>query len=262
MSISLTPRIPRTSSWHLVPPHKRHGLCLNLARPDPPWSGDENYQVEILYTEVISLIDYWSAGLLFIYSHQRRTSTTTDNSECQVHSIRLSFPLDRIDLMNCNPLMGVLTCISLHISFIRSDVTTEEGGLLGARILRFGVLTSDPLVSQLGRSITAAKHRLNVEMSKSPLFLDLGLCSLSEQEIRSTVTCSDLETRRETKVPTSGKESILWRPLLILFMPKSLIYYDCSMSRLYILCTPVFWIPGSNTSTHRFLGQRPDSMQS
>ncbi|KAF8635973.1 hypothetical protein AX15_000137 [Amanita polypyramis BW_CC] len=183
-----------------------HSACLELVLSAPSQAARITFEFDTSRSAL-----EWRrelSGVLFLYRHQRRAFM--DNSECQVRSIRLSFPLDRIDMINSDPILDVLTRISLHVSFMPSDITTEEGNLLGAQILQFGVLRSDPLVSQLGRSIAAAKHHLNVDMSKSPLFMDLGPCSISEQEVRSTVTCSDLATKRGTNVRPSETESILW----------------------------------------------------
>ncbi|KAK2465241.1 hypothetical protein APHAL10511_002595 [Amanita phalloides] len=146
-------------------------------------------------------------GTLFLYRHQRRTSI--DSSNAQPNSVRISCPLDRIDLINSDPLVDVLTRLSLNISLVSSDITSDKTHPLGAQVLQIGicVLRAEALSIQLERSIAAAKHRLDVDMSKSPIFIDLGPISWAEQEVKQTANCSDLATR---PAQANQSQSLLW----------------------------------------------------
>ncbi len=133
-----------------------------------------------------------------------------DSSDSKASSVRFSCPLERIDLVSSDPFRSAMTRISFNISLVHTDDIGKNVDLLGPQILQIGVLKPEPLISLLERSVTAARHRLNVDMSKSPVFLDLGPLLWSEQEVKSTTTCSDIEKRGEAKVSASQDTALLW----------------------------------------------------
>src|SRR6266576_548192 len=155
----------------------------------------------------IAKVSPW-VGAMFLYRHQRQAYL--DSSDSKASSVRFSCPLERIDLVSSDPFRSAMTRISFNISLVHTDDIGKNVDLLGPQILQIGVLKPEPLISLLERSVTAARHRLNVDMSKSPVFLDLGPLLWSEQEVKSTTTCSDIEKRGEAKVSASQDTALLW----------------------------------------------------
>ncbi|KAF8743908.1 hypothetical protein AX14_013965 [Amanita brunnescens Koide BX004] len=145
------------------------------------------------------------SGVMFLYRHQRQAYLDSSGPD----SVRFSFPLDRIDLVSSDSFVNAMTRISFNLSLVQSDEIGENVDLLGPQILQIGVLKREPLVSLLEHSIAAARHRLNTDMSKSPIFLDLGPLSWSENEIKSTAT-SDVEKRGQANVPVHQSTTLLW----------------------------------------------------
>lgn len=148
---------------------------------------------------------------MFLYRHQRQAYF--DVSGPQLDSVRFSCPLDRIDLVGSDPFVNAITRISLNISLVRSDEIGDNVDLLGPQMLHIGVLKPEPLVSLLDQSTATARHRLNMDMANSPIFLDLGPFSWSEKEVKSTATCSDIEKRGQAVVPAQESTTLLWRSL-------------------------------------------------
>ena len=144
-------------------------------------------------------------GAMFLYRHQRQTHLGSSDSKAT--SVRFSCPLDRIDLVSSDPFGSAITRISFNISLVHTDDVGNNVDLLGPQILQIGVLKPEPLISLLDRSVTAARHRLNVNMTKSPVFLDLGPLWWPEQEVKGTVNCSDIEKRG---VAASQDTTLLW----------------------------------------------------
>jgi hypothetical protein len=197
---------------------------------------------------------------MFLYRHQRQ-AYFDDISGPQLDSVRFSCPLDRIDLVGSDSFVNAITRISLKISLVHSDEIGENVDLLGPQILHMGVLKAEPLVSLLEHSTAAARHRLNMDMSKLPIFLDLGPFSWSEKEIKSTATCSDIEKRGQANAPAHQSTTLLWRSLSSPLVLIAATNYDRSLPCLHGLCNPVFWLFGYCTSPHRFLEQRLDALQ-
>ena len=197
---------------------------------------------------------------MFLYRHQRH-AYFDDNSGPQLDSVRFSCPLDRIDLVGADPFVNAVTRISLNMSLVHSDEIGESVDLLGPQILQMGVLKPEPLVSLLEHSTVAARHRLNIDMSKSPIFLDFGPFSWSEKEVKSTTTCSDIEKRGQANVPAHQSTTLLWRSLSSLVVSITATNYDHSLPCLHGLFNSVFWLFGHSTSPHRFLEQRLDALR-
>ena len=197
---------------------------------------------------------------MFLYRHQRQ-AYFDDISGPQLDSVRFSCPLDRIDLVGSDSFVNAITRISLNISLVDSDEIGENDDLLGPQILHVGVLKAEPLVSLLEHSTAAARHRLNMDMSKSPIFLDLGPFVLSEKEVKSTTTCSDIEKRGQADAPAHQSTTLLWRSLSFLLVLITATNCDHSLPCFHGLCDPVLWLFGYCTSPHRFLEQRLDALR-
>ena len=195
-------------------------------------------------------------GVMFLYRHQRQAYLDSSGPD----SVRFSFPLDRIDLVSSDSFVNAMTRISFNLSLVQSDEIGENVDLLGPQILQIGVLKREPLVSLLEHSIAAARHRLNTDMSKSPIFLDLGPLSWSENEIKSTAT-SDVEKRGQANVPVHQSTTLLWCSLSSPLMSDIATNYDYSLPCLHVLCNPVFRLVGHSSSPHRFLEQRLDALR-
>jgi len=155
----------------------------------------------------IAKVSPW-IGAMFLYRHQRQAYL--DSSDSKASSVRFSCPLDRIDLVSSDPFRGAMTRISFNISLVHTDDIGKNVDLLGPQILQIGVLKPEPLISLLERSVTAARHRLSMDMSKSPVFLDLGPLLWGEQEVKSTATCSDIKKRGEANISASQDTALLW----------------------------------------------------
>ncbi|KAF8631804.1 hypothetical protein AX17_005019 [Amanita inopinata Kibby_2008] len=149
------------------------------------------------------------SGVLFLYRHHRREFLNGEESQ-EEPGIRINCPLDRIQLYNSSTFLDYLTLISLHIQFISSDVCPGTTKPIGPYDIQVALLKSEPIVSQLGYLITAAKQRLNGRISRSPIFLDLGPFSISKQQVRHSTTCSELAERKKDNAQEPKQVAELW----------------------------------------------------